>query len=246
MAGAAPRAARGGVDLITLLVAPEALAEAEVEVTGAAHHHLVRVRRARLGEAVRAVDGAGRARFGRVAAIGRTEAKVLLGGEAPANEPARRVELFVAPPRPERAAWLVEKATELGVAAVRFLACERDPRRIGEAQLDRLRRVAASALEQCGRSRLPELSGLHRLDELPMRLPAFAERWLLDPQGEGSPSSAPASLAILIGPEGGFAAGERERLAALATPVALGTRLLRVETAALAALALALSSDEIR
>lgn len=225
----------------TVLVTPAALEGVELLVEGDAYHHLFRAARSASGDAVRVVDGQGRARQGVVTRVDRRTAWVRLGAEASAHEPRLRLELLVAAPRPSRLSWLVEKGTELGVRAFRFLDCERSERPVDGAALDRLRRVAAAAVEQCGRSFLPELSASHRLEAELARRPGTAA-FLLDPGAQAGPIrieppfDVPAVL--LVGPEGGFTAGE---LAAAARFGARATRLgpatLRVETAALAGVA---------
>ena len=236
--------------MITLLRPSADLDRGEVEVEGDAYRHLVRARRVAAGERVRLVDGAGRARWGEVAAVGRSAATVRVGGEAPANVPAVRVHLLVGVPKKERTSWLVEKAAELGVAAVRLLATERTPRDFGPGTLRRLERVAAAALEQSHGSRLPELSGTHPWSEVPALLAAAGEgaaRWALDTAGADAAGRdlAPGpggSVALLVGPEGGWADAERADLARWGCRAAtLGPTILRVETAALAGAALLLS-----
>ena len=103
-----------------------------------------------------------------MARVDRTSATVALGEPAPAHEPALHLELLVPTCRPERASWLIEKATEVGVAGIRFLNMARAPRDIGSGIFDRLRRVAVSAVEQCHRSRLPEITGPHEWRDLPV------------------------------------------------------------------------------
>ncbi|MEM7048525.1 MAG: RsmE family RNA methyltransferase [Acidobacteriota bacterium] len=230
--------------MITTLVDPEELAAEEAVIEGDRYRHLFRARRLPVGAALRLTDGHGRARWGKVAAVDKTSARVALGDAAPGHEAARRVELLVSPFRRERAAWLVEKATELGVAAVRFLATERAARDLRPKDFDRLRRVAASALEQSHRSRLPEITGVHDWQEL-SALAAFADpksRWLLDTTGASPPAVADAAPAVLlIGSEGGWSDAERQHLADQPWHrVCFGERVLRVETAALAGAALLL------
>ncbi len=222
--------------MITHLTSPEALAGREVVVEGDAYRHLFRARRLAVGATLRVVDGHGRARWAEVTRVERRRAVLTLGEGAPANEPAYRLELLVAALRPERASWLVEKATEIGVAAVRFLASDRAPRHYGEGNLERWRRVASSAVEQCHRSLRPEVSGVHRWDEVPELVAGLDEAWFLDPGGEaGQPPEATCG-AVLIGPEGGWSPAEEEDLERLGVlPVTLGSRVLRVETAALVA-----------
>jgi 16S rRNA (uracil1498-N3)-methyltransferase len=227
--------------VITVVVSPAALAGDEFELASAAHHHLARVRRVAVGEAVRAVDGAGAARSGAVVAVERQRTVVRLGAAAAANEPATAVELLVAALRPERAEWLVEKATELGAAAVRFVATERTPREYGAGRLERMRRIAVAAVEQCHRARVPEISGVHPWGEIGALLARVERRHLLDASGEAAIAPAGGSLALLVGPEGGLTAGELEAARGWGCAVtSLGPRALRVETAALAGAVLAL------
>lgn len=227
--------------MITVLVEPAALAGTELELAGETHHHLLRVRRLVVGARLRLVDGLGAARWGTLERADRRTATVRLGDSAPTFAAAHHVELLVAPPRPERASWLVEKATELGVTAVRFVATDRDPRAIGTGSLERLRRVARAALEQCGGACLPVLSGVHSFDELPSLLAGISRRLVLDLGAGHFPEGADTPTALLIGPEGGWSEAERRALGALGcVAVSLGERVLRVETAALAGAALAL------
>jgi 16S rRNA (uracil1498-N3)-methyltransferase len=225
---------------VFLLVTPAELAGEALRITGDRYRHLFRARRVPVGAELRLVDGEGRARAARVVAIDRQGADLGLGAAVATSEPPRDVTLLVAPPRPDRAAWLVEKATELGVRAVRFLVTERAVRGIGAAELGRLARVAGAALEQCGGARLPVLSGPHPLGELASLLTGVGA--YLDP-------SAPQPLAamagevgtLLVGPEGGWSPPELATFAAAGLRGArLGERVLRVETAAVAAAALLL------
>jgi 16S rRNA (uracil1498-N3)-methyltransferase len=231
-----------------VVLTPEELAgeTATIEKSeGDAYRHLFRARRLAVGDRVRAVDGAGRARWAEIESVDRRAGVLRLGDEAPANEPIFRLELLVATPKKERASWLVEKATELGVSAVRFVASERSPRDWGGGTRDRLVRMAVSAVEQCGRARVPEVTGVHAWEEVPGLLEGLEDRWLLHPAEEGAPEGAedggfppPAgtSGAVLVGPEGGWTDAEADELRSLGCrPVHLGERVLRVETAAIVA-----------
>jgi 16S rRNA (uracil1498-N3)-methyltransferase len=226
--------------VITLLVPPASLDRGELRIEGEAYRHLFRARRLASGERLRLVDGQGRARWGEVVRIDRTAAAVLLGGPAPANEPERRVDLLAATLRPESAAWLVEKATELGVSTIRFLHTARAPRTFGEGTVERLRRVAAAAVEQCHRARCPEVTGTHEWGELPGLAAGLEVRRVLDTTAAGDLSDADplAPAALLVGPEGGWSPEERAELAASGWRArSLGPRTLRAETAAVVGVA---------
>lgn len=220
--------------MLTLLTDPARFVGTELEVEGDAYHHLFRVRRTAVGERVRVVDGRGRAREAEVVRIDRKSASLSLLEEAAGNEPELSLHLLIPTLRPERAAWLVEKATEVGAFAVHFYQSERAPRAAREEAVERLVRVAAAAVEQCHRSRLPEITGPHRLEELLERTEIGA-KWVLDPQaGSGRlGAQTEGTGALLVGPEGGFSESERDRIAAAGfTPIGLGPRILRIETAA--------------
>ena len=216
-------------------------------VEGDAYRHLFRARRIGVGERLRVVDGEGRARWGEVIQVGRTAAMVELAEPAAPNEPRLHLEVLVATLRPEPASWLVEKATELGAAAIRFLNTERGPRSFGAGTADRLRRVAVAAVEQCHRARCPEVTGPHPFAEVEALAASADRRWLLDPAAtpQGFDSATPISPSpmesLLVGPEGGWSPAERETLEAEGWQrISLGPRILRIETAVLAATALLL------
>ena len=147
--------------------------------------------------------------------------------------------LAFAPVKRNQTDWLVEKATELGVAKLIPVMTRRT---IAErVKLERLEAIAIEAAEQCGRTRLPAI-------EEPVALKTFLETgeacrtlYFAD-EGGGEPAGSafkPGPATILTGPEGGFTDEERAaiRAAPNAVPVSLGPRILRAETAALAALA---------
>lgn len=236
-------ASEGAHVTINLLVDPRALDGDEMIVEGDAYHHLFRAARAATGDAVRLVDGRGRAREGKVVRVERRSAVIGLGAEASSQEPRLAVELLVAAPRPSRASWLVEKGTELGVRAFRFLDCERSARSLDGSDLDRLGRVARAAVEQCGRAWLPEVTGARSLADL-LAARDGGPVVVLDP---GAPAPlgvidadglAGRSASIVVGPEGGLTDREVDLcLRAGARTARLTPAVLRVETAALAAAA---------
>lgn len=145
--------------------------------------------------------------------------------------------------RGERMDLAIQKAVELGVAAITPLFTERcvvqlDAARKGQ-RLQHWRRIAQSACEQCGRNRLPEVFEPLTLEDWIRRQAGL--RLFLDPNGTASLRELPpphGPVCLLSGPEGGFAEHERaDAMQAGFIPLRLGPRVLRTETAALAALA---------
>ena len=225
----------------SLLVEPATLDGDRVEVEGEDHRHLFRARRLGPEAVIRVTDGAGRQRSATVIDVDRRRAEIELGDWLPSPRPARPLSIFVATPRAERARWLVEKLVELGVHRICFVLSERVNHPVGR-QLDRLERVAKSALLQCGSARLPILEERGWKDLEPVGDEATERAFLLAPRAEHSLVEASALLdadepvALWFGPEGGFT--EREEQALLtrgARAVHLGPMVLRVETAAIVA-----------
>jgi 16S rRNA (uracil1498-N3)-methyltransferase len=155
--------------------------------------------------------------------------------------------LLFAPIKKARTDFIVEKATEMGAA--RIMPVQTDFTNAERIRQDRLQAHAIEAAEQCGGTFVPEVSDLQRLDRVLADWPAGRGLIFADETAVGrsallpelvAPATSGRGWAILIGPEGGFSPAERERLRALpfVTPIALGPRILRADTAAVAALTL--------
>jgi len=146
--------------------------------------------------------------------------------------------LLFAPIKRGRIDWLIEKATELGVARLAAVITRRTI--VDRLNLDRLRAHAIEAAEQCERTALPELAEPRKLDAVLKDWPAERILYFADESGGEPFAAVPGSAAILIGPEGGFTDEERAAIRALpqARPISLGPRILRADTAALAAISL--------
>lgn len=148
--------------------------------------------------------------------------------------------LVFAPIKRGRIDWLAEKATELGVRKLVPVVTRRTI--VDRVNVDRLRSHMIEAAEQCERTALPEIDEPKKLDRLLAAWPADRHLLFADEQGGNVLADAATAgpAAILIGPEGGFTDEERETIRALpqATPVSLGPRILRADTAALAAISL--------
>ncbi|TMV84801.1 16S rRNA (uracil(1498)-N(3))-methyltransferase [Thioclava sp. BHET1] len=150
--------------------------------------------------------------------------------------------LLFAPIKKARTDFIVEKATEMGAA--RIVPVQTDFTNSERIRRDRLQAHAVEAAEQCGGTFVPEVADLTALSRLLADWPAERQLMFCDESLAGAqavPGAAgPGPWAILIGPEGGFSEAERKRLATLpaAHAVALGPRILRADTAAVAALTL--------
>ncbi|HNT37981.1 MAG TPA: 16S rRNA (uracil(1498)-N(3))-methyltransferase [Rubrivivax sp.] len=205
----------------------------------------VQVRRLQPGDALVLFDGRGGEWRARVHAIGRQSVRV----EPLAHDPVERelapaVTLVVGMPANERMDWLVEKATELGAAALQPVLCERSVLRLEGERAERRRihwqALAVAAAEQCGRTRVPAVHPVRGLGQVLAALPAAPQRWLLSPGAQVAPQRPEPSqpLLVLSGPEGGLSAIEAQAAQAAGfEPRALGPRVLRAETAPLALLA---------
>lgn len=166
--------------------------------------------------------------------------RMQLSVERRTREPESIPDLWLAfaPVKRAQTDWLVEKATELGIAKLIPVITQRTI--VERVKLDRLESIAIEAAEQCGRTRLPEIAEPMPLDQLlsnsPDRPLYFADESGGEPVAE---AFRPGPATILTGPEGGFTDEERARVRATpgAVPISLGPRILRAETAALASIA---------
>jgi 16S rRNA (uracil1498-N3)-methyltransferase len=208
--------------------------------------HVARVLRARAGEPLTLFDGRGGEYDACIVAIERQGVRVRIDAHrAVERESPLAVTLLQGLARGERMDFIVQKATELGVAAIVAYRGERSVVRLDGPTLARRcehwRAVAISACEQCGRNRLPTIAAVADLERACQQADASGLRVLLAPDAERTLTSlAPqaSSISLLIGPEGGF--GEEELALAQRQgfqSCRLGPRVLRAESAPLAALA---------
>jgi 16S rRNA (uracil1498-N3)-methyltransferase len=217
----------------------------ELELTGTAANHVSRVLRLRPGDPLIVFDAAGGEYTATVAAFTRDAVRVTVGEYLDVNrESPLQVTLAQGISRGERMDVVVQKATELGVRRIVPVLAERSVVRLNDAQaanrLRHWRAIAVAACEQCGRNRLPEITPPMSLQDFLVSDYPAGLRLVLSPEGGLTARDLPASPAatLLIGPEGGLSDAERSAaLAAQFTGLVLGPRILRTETAALAALA---------
>ena len=210
---------------------------ARVELDAGQANYLGNVLRMKEGGELLVFDGVSGEWLARIAEAGRKRMALTVERRTREAETIPDVWLAFAPVKRARIDWLVEKATELGAARLIPVTTQRTV--VDRLNLDRLRAHIVEAAEQCGRTLLPELAEprpLARFLQDGARTLYFAD------EGGGEPAASafkPGPATILTGPEGGFTDDERAaiRAAPNARPISLGPRILRAETAALAALA---------
>jgi 16S rRNA (uracil1498-N3)-methyltransferase len=230
------------------LVAPEALASGEVVFRPDQARQIVSVLRLGAGDEVSVFDGAGREWTARLTVARPREARgALVGERSEETPPCLRLTLAQVAPRGAAMDLIVAKATELGVWRIVSLEAEHSVRRETAAGREvRWRRIVAEAAEQSGRRRVPAVESPQPLAAYLASRPVDEPLLVCDagagaeplPRACGALAAHPA-LTILVGGEGGLSAGEVAcAIAHGGRRVALGPRLLRAETAALAALAI--------
>lgn len=207
----------------------------------AARH--VQVLRLQPGHTLTLFDGRGGEYAATVTHMGRSEVRVEVGAHDPVErEASRAVHLALGMPANERMDWLVEKATELGAASIQPLAVERSVLRLAGERAEKKQLhwqgVAIAACEQCGRNRVPVVHPVRTLQAW-LAMAPDGDRYLLSPAAGApplDPGGGPASV-VLSGPEGGLnPAEEAAARNAGFSDANLGPRVLRAETAPLAAL----------
>lgn len=213
-------------------------------------HYLGHVLRLAPGDELVAFNGRGAERVATIGSVQRRGAVLeLRAAQVPLTESPLDLTLLLALPKSDAMDLVVQKATELGVrtlapAFTEFSVVRLDAER-SERRIDHWRKIARSACEQCGRHRPPTIAAPLPLADALAALPPTHARLALDPTADRALDEQPAptsGLVIAVGPEGGFGTADWRRLdAANFAHVTLGRRILRAETAALAACAVAQS-----
>lgn len=227
---------------IRLFSAVDLAPDAEVTLDERAGHRAGRVLRRRVGDRLVLFNGDGRDAEAEIVELNgahcraRIHAVRVAGTESPLE-----IHLVQAVAKGDKMDWVIQKAVELGVASIRPVLTEHGDVRLDGARAEKRRArwqdIVLGACEQCGRARVPEVARPLALEEFQIDV---STRLWLDPQApEGlAGAAAPPSVAVAVGPEGGFGPRDRARLTAIGfRPVRFGPRVLRTETAGPAALA---------
>ncbi len=219
----------------------------EIALPESAAAHLGRVLRLGIGDACVLFNGDGHDYAARIVALGKRELRVAIdSAEAVARESALKLVLLQGVARGEKMDLILQKATELGAAAFRPLWSQRSEVKLDESRaqkrLAHWRSVVSSACEQSGRAFVPDVAAPVSLAAVLAALEPGGLRLILDPEGELSLATLSAESAqtvyLAIGPEGGWSPLDREQLRAAGFQgLRLGPRILRTETAGLAAIA---------
>ena len=225
-----------------LFVEPALTHGEQRRIDGQQGHYLASVMRLKVGDPVKLFDDATGEWLGVASEVRKRDVVLEVREKLRAREAVPDLWLCAAPIKKGRIDWVVEKACELGVARVAPVLTRRAV--VDKLNLDRLRAHMVEAAEQCGRTALPDLAEPVKLAAMLRDWPAGRTLFFADETG-GAPAleamkARPGPAAILIGPEGGFDAEEREAIRAMprAVGISLGPRILRAETAAAAAVSL--------
>jgi len=209
--------------------------------------HLSRVLRLEIGDECVLFNGDGNDYPARIVASGKRELRVAVdAGQEVARESPLSITLLQGVARGEKMDLILQKATELGVTAFAPLWSQRSEVKLDEARAEKRlahwRGVVIAACEQSARARVPAVAAPRQLATVLAELPAAGLKLILDPEGErrlGTLDLEPETPVVLaVGPEGGWSPTDRERLRAAGfVGLRLGPRILRTETAGLAAIA---------
>ncbi len=211
------------------------------ELIGEAHTHAAYARRIRVGDCITVFDGAGRDYYCKVKEIKKDKTLLeILDTFENVGESAITVTLYLSVIKQDRFELAVQKATELGVKKIVPVYSAFTQRNFG-LNYDRLNKIAISACEQCGRSRVPIIEHTLDFDELIDRAKHTQMIFPWERESNGTLQAVldkdNTDISVFIGPEGGITADEQSKLTAVgAKSVTLGKRILRAETAAIAAL----------
>ncbi|HEY2627637.1 MAG TPA: 16S rRNA (uracil(1498)-N(3))-methyltransferase [Usitatibacter sp.] len=217
---------------------------AQFSLSAEAAQHVAKALRLKAGDAIVVFDGRGGEYDATITRIDKDRVDVKSGAWHDVDvEPPVRLGIVQGLPEADKMDWIIQKSVELGAAWVQPIVCDRSVVRLSGERAARReshwRRVAIAACEQSGRNRIAEVRPTLGFQSW-IAVPATAPRWVLTPGAPpiASKSKPEGELELLIGPEGGLSEREQElALSQGAEPVALGPRVLRAETAPIAALA---------
>ncbi len=228
-------------------VAAEILSGTDVPLTGETHHHLAVVLRLSVGDDILLLDGSGGLCICRIAELQKHKGRATVLKRWRETDTAFPIHLLQALPKGDKMELVLQKGTELGIHHFSPLLCQRSVPKLSaersEQRLRRWRRIVSEAARQSRRPRLPRIAAPRDMTEVLADCEEQLRLMLWEdgsrPLHDALPDVAPASLALLVGPEGGFSGEEaRQAMDRGFHPVRLGPRILRSETAGFAVTAI--------
>ncbi|MBO8168819.1 MAG: 16S rRNA (uracil(1498)-N(3))-methyltransferase [Thermoanaerobacteraceae bacterium] len=223
---------------------------ARIRIAGEEAHHLVNVLRLETGDLVAIADSSGKRFLAALEEMTREEVTAYLERELPSGEPPLKLTLLQGVAKGDKFDFIIQKTTELGISAIIPVQAQRSVAKIkperAAKRLQRWQRIAKEAAKQCGRARVPEIEEPATLERALQSLPGDTSI-MIPWEDEKTVSIGEAlrkhdfsrNIALVIGPEGGLTAEEVALAVSFgAIPVSLGQRILRTETAAIAAVAI--------
>jgi 16S rRNA (uracil1498-N3)-methyltransferase len=225
---------------VRIYVSP--LIAGDIAVSGEEHHYVSRVRRARVGDVIELVDGAGKRARGVIASISDSETIVRADAIEDVVQAPPRVRVLVPLIKGDRMDTCIEKLVEVGADEIVLWPAARAVVKLDGARLmsrvEHYQSLAQAAARQSGRAAVPTVSAAASLADAIGALPSGA-RVVLDPAADRGEWPSDGDVTLISGPEGGFAPAEHDVLAAASfISLGLGPRVLRAETAPVIAVAL--------
>lgn len=218
--------------------------EQGLTIDGQAFHYLCRVMRRSIGDHIKCFDDRTGEYLAEIKAVDKRKCQIILIDKLKEREETPDLWLCAAPIKRDRWAMMAEKSCELGISA--FVPVQTQRTIIDKVKDDKLRHSMIEAAEQCERTALPKIHPMQKLTNFLESFPQGRNLYFCDERGgtkaiemAQKPATDYPSAAILIGPEGGFTDEENALIRAhvAAKPISLGPRILRAETAAIAAIA---------
>jgi 16S rRNA (uracil1498-N3)-methyltransferase len=232
--------------MVRIHVSPEKLQGERATIDEAAHRHLIKVLRLAPGAAIQVFDGAGTVIEARIASVGKSSVEISLGERFQVPGPMCAITLLQSLPRGERMDFIVQKTTELGVARIVPVLSELGMVKPPANRRQRWQTIAEEAARQCGRADVPHIAECLELAPALAQCASWPGARFMLWEGErtrpfrSALAAGPREVVLLVGPEGGFSHAEVGAASNVGfVPVSVGPRILRAETAAMVAVALA-------
>jgi 16S rRNA (uracil1498-N3)-methyltransferase len=234
--------------MVRIFAPPESLAGDRAILDEAGHRHLIKVLRLSQGDALRVFDGQGWEIDAIIDKIDKKSVGLILGDRRQLPLPAASITLWQSPPKNDRMDYIVQKTTELGVTRIVPVLTRQGILRPSADKVERWRTIAMEAARQCGRADIPRVDNATELAEALTEIQPSVHAIMLWEEERSTTfrqalASGPKQVALLVGPEGGFSQGEADACQAAGfIRASMGPRILRADTAAIVAVALAQSA----